>query len=118
MSARNCKNEYPYAMAFKRLFDRVVLKQCKLAYDGIYSDSEADEFKDPMEELPHMKKVKRGGATLEQLDIILEKAEACGANIPRMLENYNVSAMVELTPQQAEDAIKILDVKIARRAGA
>lgn len=40
----NCKNDYPYAMAYKRLFDRVVLKLSKLAYAGIYSDSEADEF--------------------------------------------------------------------------
>lgn len=44
VSERNCKNEYPYAMAYKRLFDRVVLKLSKLAYAGIYSDSEADEF--------------------------------------------------------------------------
>ena len=45
VSMKNCKNSYPYAMAFKRLFDRVVLKQSKLAYDGVYSESEADEFK-------------------------------------------------------------------------
>lgn len=44
VSGNNCKNEYPYAMAYKRLFDRVVLKLSKLAYAGIYSDSEADEF--------------------------------------------------------------------------
>lgn len=44
VNAKNCKNEYPYAMAFKRCFDRVVLKISKLAYAGIYSDSEADEF--------------------------------------------------------------------------
>lgn len=44
VSAKNCKNEYPYAMAFKRLFDRVVLKLSKLAYNGIYSDSESEEF--------------------------------------------------------------------------
>ena len=44
VSKSNCKNEYPYAMAYKRLFDRVVLKLSKLAYAGIYSDSEADEF--------------------------------------------------------------------------
>lgn len=48
-NAANCKNEYIYAMAYKRLFDRVVLKLCKLAYDGIYSDSESDEFKEPDE---------------------------------------------------------------------
>ena len=40
----NCKNDYPYAMALKRCFDRVVLKKCKLAYAGVYSDSEAEEF--------------------------------------------------------------------------
>lgn len=44
VSQANCKNEYPYAMAFKRLFDRVVLKLSKLAYNGIYSDSESEEF--------------------------------------------------------------------------
>ena len=51
-SAQNCKNAYPYAMAYKRLFDRVVLKICKLAFDGIYSDSEADECKERYEEEP------------------------------------------------------------------
>ena len=51
-STQNCKNAYPYAMAYKRLFDRVVLKICKLAFDGIYSDSEADEFKERYEEDP------------------------------------------------------------------
>lgn len=42
----NCKNAYPYAMALKRCMDRVVLKMSKIAFDGIYSDSEADEFKE------------------------------------------------------------------------
>ena len=46
VSKGNCKNEYPYAMAFKRCFDRVVLKLSKLAYDGIMSDSESDDFKE------------------------------------------------------------------------
>ena len=45
VSNSNCKNDYPYAMAFKRCFDRVVLKLSKLAYSGIYSDSESDDFK-------------------------------------------------------------------------
>lgn len=44
VSKENCKNAYPYAMAYKRCFDRVVLKKCKLAYAGVYSDSEAEEF--------------------------------------------------------------------------
>lgn len=49
-NASNCKNEYIYAMAFKRLFDRVVLKLSRIAYDGIYSEVEADEFKQPEQE--------------------------------------------------------------------
>lgn len=47
VSAANCKIAYPYAMAVKRLFDRVVLKNSKLAYAGIYGEDEADEFKRP-----------------------------------------------------------------------
>lgn len=50
VSPSNCKNDYPYAMAYKRCFDRVVLKKCKLAYSGIYSDSEAEEFKETPDE--------------------------------------------------------------------
>lgn len=49
VSKNNCQNEYPYAMAYKRLFDRVVLKLSKLAYSGIYSDSESDEFMQQIE---------------------------------------------------------------------
>jgi len=44
VNPKNCKIEYPYAMAFKRMMDRVVLKTSKLAYSGIYSEVEADEF--------------------------------------------------------------------------
>lgn len=51
VSAKNCTNAYPYAMALKRCMDRVILKNSRLAYAGIYSDSEAEEFKnEPKEE--------------------------------------------------------------------
>lgn len=50
VSKTNCTNGYPYAMALKRCMDRVILKNSRLAYSGIYSDSEAEEFtKDPEE---------------------------------------------------------------------
>ena len=39
VSKDNCKNSYPYAMALKRCFDRVVLKNSRVAYESIYSDS-------------------------------------------------------------------------------
>ena len=44
VSKSNCKNSYPYAMALKRCFDRVVLKNSKLAYESIYSDSEGADL--------------------------------------------------------------------------
>lgn len=55
VNPKNCKIEYPYAMALKRLQDRVILKLCKLAYSGIYSEAEADEFErrdEPEEQKP------------------------------------------------------------------
>lgn len=56
VSATNCQNAYPYAMALKRAIDRVILKNSRLAYSGIYSDSEAEEFKDPQEPIAPAKK--------------------------------------------------------------
>ena len=50
VNARNCRNDYPYAMAYKRMFDRVVLKLSKLAYAGIYSEAESDSFRDPVDD--------------------------------------------------------------------
>lgn len=49
-NSSNCQNAYVYAMAYKRLFDRVVLKLSKISYEGIYSEVEAEEFK-PKEEI-------------------------------------------------------------------
>lgn len=48
-SDKNGKNSYPYAMAVKRMFDRVVLKASKLAYSGVYSETESDDFRDTRE---------------------------------------------------------------------
>ena len=55
VSAKNCTNAYPYAMALKRCMDRVILKSSKLAYSGIYSDSEAEEFKNDPDETKEAK---------------------------------------------------------------
>jgi hypothetical protein len=49
VSEKNCQNDYPFAMAFKRCFDRVVLKNSKLAFSGIYSEEESEEFKQQIE---------------------------------------------------------------------
>ena len=55
VSDKNCTNAYPYAMALKRCMDRVILKSSKLAYSGIYSDSEAEEFKNDPDEKKEVK---------------------------------------------------------------
>lgn len=53
----NCQNGYPFAMLSKRIFDRVVKRKANLS--GIYSDSEADEFKqNVVEEAPASKSTK------------------------------------------------------------
>lgn len=80
VNARNCSNDYPYAMAFKRLFDRVVLKLSKLAFAGIYSEEEADEFKQSKPEVTAERK-----ATTEQVEI----AAQCGVDIDRVIAYYN-----------------------------
>ena len=57
VSVKNCTNAYPYAMALKRCMDRVILKNSKLAYSGIYSDSEAEEFKNEPKEPKEAKSI-------------------------------------------------------------
>lgn len=81
VSRGNCKNEYPYAMAFKRLFDRVVLKLSKLAYAGIYSDSEADEFKDPQVEREEGNTDPKN----EKLDELVDTVNRAGLSSPRVI---------------------------------
>lgn len=64
ISVSNCKNEYPYAMLLKRTFDRVVKRKAKMYM--LYSDSEADEFREPTE------KKAEPLATQEQINRIVE----------------------------------------------
>lgn len=63
ISTKNCKNDYPYAMVLKRLMDRVILKNSKVGFFGIYSEAESDDFKDkpePKEEVAKPKGNDRG----------------------------------------------------------
>lgn len=39
------KNAYPLAILLKRLIDRVILKKSKIAFDGIYSEEESDNYR-------------------------------------------------------------------------
>lgn len=44
VSPTNCRSEYPMATLLKRVMDRVILKKSELAYSGIFSEVEAEEF--------------------------------------------------------------------------
>lgn len=105
----NCKNDYPYAMALKRCFDRVVLKNSKIAYSGVYSDSEAEEFTkrvDEEEVKPKTKKDKNQEIMIqqEQKDIILEILTK--EEIKEKLVELKKSKLSELTLIEASKIIK------------
>lgn len=83
VSVKNCSNAYPYAMALKRCMDRVILKNSRLAYSGIYSDSEAEEFKnEPKEETKAPAKVSK---TTEKTEATPE--EINGEEIQKLFVN-------------------------------
>ena len=97
----NGKNNYPYAMAFKRCFDRVVLKKSKLAYAGIYSEAEADEFKEPVEK-------KATGIAENQKTIISKLTEKSQKSL---FDKFGVSNIDELTVEQASEIVKMINEK-------
>ena len=126
-SPQNCKNAYPYAMAFKRLFDRVVLKQCKMAFDGIYSDSEADEFKEPLEELNQSKiwqepTVKTGiqKTFYDELDAFCKKYNGNRKSCIAKIEMKMFKSLGEFTDDDYSrgiDQINVWDAAYAKRNG-
>jgi hypothetical protein len=125
VSKDSCKNSYPYAMALKRCMDRVILKNSKIAYGGIYSDSEADEFTERIEalkedpqpaEIPKdigdedAKKLKEKVSPV-QAKTLTQLTEKVGTNMEDLLKYYNVSAVEDMTAAQYGDALKILKAK-------
>ena len=103
VSAANCKNSYPYAMAYKRLFDRVVLKLCGLAYDGVYSDSEADEFKQRYDDIEKPAEISM--IQLRELEELMKMKNVPAAEI---CEAYKISDISKLTLKQYENCRKTL----------
>lgn len=99
VSSKNCTNAYPYAMALKRCMDRVILKNSRLAYAGIYSDSEAEEFKnEPKEEIKAPVKAKASektetnepnGAEIQKLFVKLCKDN--NLDIRQVCKDYKIS---------------------------
>lgn len=103
VSANNCKNSYPYAMAYKRLFDRVVLKLCGLAYDGVYSDSEADEFKQRYDDIEKPAEISM--IQLRELEELMKMKNVPAAEV---CEAYKISDISKLSLKQYENCRKTL----------
>lgn len=112
-NSTNGKNPYPYAMAFKRCFDRVVLKKSKLAYSGIYSEAEADEFKNPNEEETKTTKTKTN-EDMEFLQLIVrfnELAEEVNLDREKLFERLGVNSDIELSKDKLKDLIEQMEKK-------
>lgn len=104
VSSKNCTNDYPYAMALKRCMDRVILKNSKLAYSGVYSDSEAEEFTDNSnDETP--KETKIIPATEKQLELIKNIFKDKKLELKNILAVMNKKKIDELTVQEASEII-------------
>lgn len=107
VSPSNCKNEYPYAMAFKRCFDRVVLKKSKLAYSGIYSDSEADEFREIPDETRDITNATEK-IRFQKLDLIFKYQEVKNVNLDEIAKAYKVEDVQRMTDKQLDNCIELL----------
>lgn len=105
ISATNCKNDYPYAMLVKRTFDRVVKRKAKLSM--VYSDSEADEFREHHEAKPEP------NATDDQIaniiaykDVIIDELMTRGIAKPSDVEKLSVkeaSRLCKLIEERMND---------------
>lgn len=109
VSAKNCKIAYPYAMAFKRCYDRVVLKASKLAFSGIYSESESDGFADtstPAES-------KTSGNVGKIAQNVGEIAQAVVNDLQKQIKKPHVSVireMIKETNTEESDVLKYYDL--------
>jgi len=125
VSKDNCKNDYPYAMALKRCMDRVILKNSKIAYSGIYSDSEADEFTKRIDESESLldkksKEVPKKTTTktipreqVPQFDYksaLLEKLKELNINVNEYARQHKLS--VKTTQLEAKNLLETLENEV------
>ena len=97
-SIKNCTNDYPFAMVLKRLQDRVILKNSKIAFSGIMSEVESEEFK-------RTEREDQEKADNLITDEQIAELEALGCDLKRVAAAYKVTDIREMTSAQAERAI-------------
>lgn len=121
VSPSNLKNGgYPYAMALKRCMDRVILKNSKIAYAGIYSDSEADEFTKRVDENTKEKKnddeienaIDEKGMLISEVDSLEIQTNT---DHEEMLKFYKVDSNIHMTIEQLQDAKHRLEMKLKKQ---
>ena len=100
-SIKNCTNAYPFAMVLKRLQDRVILKNSKIAFSGIMSEVESEEFK--RTESPEREERAKADNLITEEQIA--ELEALGCDLKRVAAAYKVTDIREMTSEQAERAI-------------
>ena len=130
VSPSNLKNGgYPYAMALKRCMDRVILKNSKIAYAGIYSDSEADEFtKRVDEDTPKENDViatipivlsKGNKKTLDEKTKLIQDVDnleiQTSTDHEEMLKFYKVESNTDMSIEQLQDAKHRLEMKLRKQ---
>ena len=95
VSKSNCKNAYPYAMALKRCFDRVVLKNSRLAYESIYSDSEGAHInKEETEKEEAEEKIDK--IKVDALKAAIAKYKISDAVVALVLAGYNYAKIEDI----------------------
>ena len=97
-SIKNCTNASPFAMVLKRLQDRVILKNSKIAFSGIMSEVESEEFK-------RTEREDQEKADNLITDEQIAELEALGCDFKRVAAAYKVTDIHEMTSEQAERAI-------------
>lgn len=104
---------YPYAMAYKRLFDRVVLKNSKLGYAGVYSDSEADEFTEKVEEKSEKEQfldyAEEQQMMINKSQQFIIESELSEKSLEQTLKKVGVDKIEKLTFAQALKIIEAID---------
>ncbi len=109
VSERNCKNEYPYAMALKRCFDRVVLKLSKLAYVGIMSDSEAEDSSKEKEEKDIANEV-ISQTKVDALKKAIKKYKMTDELVGLILSNYEYKEIAEIKEKDYMNVVNNLSL--------
>lgn len=114
-SASNGKNTYPYAMALKRCFDRVVLKKSRLAYSGIYSEVESDEFKESIDDTKQEIKEEVLDEKTKLLTEVADLEIQTNTDHEDMLSFYKVDSNIDMSIEQLKDAKHRLEMKLKKQ---